>query len=108
VKNEILCQETQKFNQWWLWILFMSVVLLLLSQFNWDKDFVDQLTIDKIIPSSIAVGVLVLLLTLKLTTTITEEKIAVSFFPYYKKRILLDWFTICASNRLWVYRWLGH
>jgi hypothetical protein len=85
VKKEILFQETQKFNQWWLWILFMGVVLLLLSRFNWDKDFVDQLSIDKIIPSSIAVVVLLLFLTLKLTTTITEEKIALSFYPFTKR-----------------------
>jgi hypothetical protein len=85
VKNEILFQETQKFNQWWLCIIFMGIVLISLSLFNWDNDFVNQLTTDKIIPSSIAVGILVLFLSIKMVTTITEDKITVSFFPFTKR-----------------------
>lgn len=85
MKNEILFQETQKFNQWWLCIIFMGIVLISLSLFNWDNDFVNQLTTDKIIPSSIAVGILVLFLSIKMVTTITEDKITVSFFPFTKR-----------------------
>jgi len=85
VKNEILFQETQKFNQWWLCIIFMGIVPISLSLFNWDNDFVNQLTTDKIIPSSIAVGILVLFLSIKMVTTITEDKITVSFFPFTKR-----------------------
>jgi hypothetical protein len=85
VKDEILFQETQKFNQWWLCIIFMGIVLIPLSLFNWDNDFVNQLTTDKIIPSSIAVGILVLFLSIKMVTTITEDKIRVSFFPFTKR-----------------------
>lgn len=85
MKNEILFQETQKFNQWWLCIIFMGIVPISLSLFNWDNDFVNQLTTDKIIPSSIAVGILVLFLSIKMVTTITEDKITVSFFPFTKR-----------------------
>jgi hypothetical protein len=88
VKNEILFQETQKFNQWRLCIIFMGIVLIPLSLFNWGNNLVNQFTTDKIIPSSIAVGILVLFLSIKRFATITEDKITVSFFPFTKREFI--------------------
>lgn len=85
MKNVILFQETQKFNQWRLCIIFMGVVFIPLLLFNGDNNFVNQLTTDKIIPSSIAAVILVLFLSIKRFATITEDKIMVSFFPFTKR-----------------------
>jgi hypothetical protein len=88
VKNVILFHETQKFNQWRLCIIFMGVVFIPLLLFNGDNNFVNQLTTDKIIPSSIAAVILVLFLSIKRFATITEDKITVSFFPFTKREFI--------------------
>jgi hypothetical protein len=85
MKDKILFQETQKFDQWWLGMIILGLVLILVSFFNWSESFVDQWTIDKIITSVLVLGILVLFLTSKMTTTITDEKIRVSFFPFLKR-----------------------
>jgi hypothetical protein len=90
MKDRILFQETQKFDQWWLGIIILGLVLILVSFFNWSESFVDQWTIDKIITSVLLVGILVLFLASKMTTTITDEKIRVSFFPFLKREFLWD------------------
>ena len=83
MKDKILFQETQKFDQWWLWIIVLGLLLIPVSFFNWSESFVDQWAVDKIITSVLVVGILVLFLTSKMTTTITDEKIRVSFFPCF-------------------------
>ncbi|WP_405369720.1 hypothetical protein [Nonlabens sp. Asnod2-A12] len=83
--GKILYKETQKFDQWWLWLIVLSLFIIPFLQFNWSEDLLDQLTTDKIIPSILPVVILVLFLTLKMTTVITDEKITVIYSPLVKK-----------------------
>ncbi|WP_298951521.1 hypothetical protein [uncultured Nonlabens sp.] len=83
--RKILYKETQKFDQWWLWLIVLSLSLISILQFNWSEDLLGQLTTDKIIPSILPVVILVLFLTLKMTTVITDEKITVIYSPLVKK-----------------------
>lgn len=88
MKEEILFKETQKFNQWWLWLLIIAVAIPLLLQFNFKDDIIEQFTSDKIIPSVIFGVVLVLFLACKLTTVITQDKITIYYIPFFKKEFL--------------------
>ncbi|WP_292890675.1 hypothetical protein [Nonlabens sp.] len=90
MKDKILFQEIQKFDQWWLWLLVLGLLLIPVSFLYDSESFVDQWTIDKIITSVLVVGILVLFLTTKMTTTITNEKIKVFFFPFLKREFFWD------------------
>ena len=83
--EKILYKESQKFDQWWLWLIVISLFLIPILQFNWSEDLLNQLTTDKIIPSILPVVILVLFLTLKMTTVITEDKITVHYIPFVRK-----------------------
>ncbi|GAK94978.1 hypothetical protein JCM19298_754 [Nonlabens ulvanivorans] len=85
MKSKIIFQETQRFTQWWLWLIIIGLVVVILFQFNWDEDLLDQLTIDKVMPSVIIGLILVLFLSLRLTTTITDDEITVRYIPFIKK-----------------------
>tara|TARA_R110002012_G_scaffold294478_2_gene490646 strand:+ start:1876 stop:2337 length:462 start_codon:yes stop_codon:yes gene_type:complete len=85
MKSKIIFQETQRFTQWWLWLIIIGLVVVIMFQFNWDEDLLDQLTIDKVMPSVIIGLILVLFLSLRLTTTITDDEITVRYIPFIKK-----------------------
>ncbi|AGC75591.1 hypothetical protein LX97_00284 [Nonlabens dokdonensis] len=85
MKSKVLFQESQKFQQWWLWIIVIGLVIVAASTFDYSEPLKNQLTVDKVILTITAVGILVLFLTLKLSTRITEEKIQMRYFPFVKK-----------------------
>lgn len=85
MKTKLLFKEVQKFNQWWLWLIIVGMAILPLLQFDYNRSFLDQMSTDKVILSLIAVAVLVLFLTLKMTTCVYEDNISVSFFPFINK-----------------------
>jgi len=90
MKEKIIFQETQRFNQWWVYLVMIGLVLVLLLQFNFKEAFLNQLTVDKVMPSIIVGLILVLFLTLKMSTTITEEKILIRYFPFLRKEFLWE------------------
>ena len=90
MKEKIIFQETQRFNQWWVYLVMIGLVLVLLLQFNFMEAFLNQLTVDKVMPSIIVGLILVLFLTLKMSTTITEEKILIRYFPFLRKEFLWE------------------
>ncbi|GAL00875.1 hypothetical protein JCM19314_101 [Nonlabens ulvanivorans] len=85
MKGKIIFQEKQRFTQWWLWLIIIGSIVVIMFQFNWDEDLVGQLTIDKVMPSVIIGFILVLFLSLRLTTTITDDEITVRYIPFIKK-----------------------
>ncbi len=85
MKSKVLFQESQKFQQWWLWIIVIGLVIVAASTFNYSEPLENQITVDKVILTITAVGILVLFLTLKLNTRITEDKIEVRYFPFVQK-----------------------
>lgn len=85
MKSKVLFQESQKFHQWWIWIILIGLVIVAASTFDYSEPLKNQLTVDKVILTITAVGILVLFLTLRLNTRITEEKIEIRYFPFVKK-----------------------
>lgn len=85
MKSKVLFQESQKFHQWWIWIILIGLVIVAASTFDYSEPLKNQLTVDKVILTITAVGILVLFLTLRLNTRITEEKIEIRFFPFVRK-----------------------
>ena len=85
MKSKVLFQESQKFHQWWIWIILIGLVIVAASTFDYLEPLKNQLTVDKVILTITAIGILVLFLTLRLNTRITEEKIEIRFFPFVRK-----------------------
>jgi hypothetical protein len=85
--------ETQRFNQWWLWVF---VLMPLLGIFLWA--FVQQILMGKpfgdnpgsntalILTGILSIGILLLFRVMRLDTTLTEAGVEVRFFPFVKKR----------------------
>lgn len=73
-------QETQKFTQWWVWLIILGILIIPIYTFLYDE-FSEGL---KTLP---VVLVVVLFYFLKLTTKINEKSIQMSFFPFVKKTI---------------------
>jgi hypothetical protein len=86
--------ETQRFTQWWLWLILLGV---------WASMVYSILTAppqtDAAIYVSFGIGILLPLLfwQMKLTTRITQEGIYVRFFPFHFKEKFFAWETITSS-----------
>jgi 4-amino-4-deoxy-L-arabinose transferase-like glycosyltransferase len=84
-------KESQRFTQWWLWvILIICTILPLFSIFNLQKESAsDNPTshTDLIIYLVIIFAVIVLILFMRLKTEINQTAIKISFFPFVKKTI---------------------
>ncbi|MCX8210958.1 MAG: hypothetical protein OTI34_07930 [Lewinella sp.] len=78
--------ESQKFNQWWLWLLnFVIFAALAVMGFNAWGEGVGVLTA-AVGPMSMAL-VMILLATIELRTVITEDGLEVKFWPFGRRRI---------------------
>ncbi|MTB51211.1 hypothetical protein [Lewinella sp. W8] len=79
-------RESQKFNQWWLWLIMIGV-LGFTAWAGW-KAFLEQ---GDLMPGIVGVGVTaiisILLALIELRTTITEDGIEARFWPFGRKRI---------------------
>lgn len=87
INEEILFHETQKFRQWWLWLIILCVNVMLIYglffQTSTDHTFGDNPMSDKglWISAVTSLLVIVLFIFLKLETIITQEGVYVRFFP---------------------------
>jgi hypothetical protein len=86
--------ETQRFTQWWLWLILIGV---------WSSMVYSLVTAppqtDAAVYVSFGIGILLPLLfwQMKLTTRISQEGIYVRFFPFHFKEKFFPWETISAS-----------
>jgi hypothetical protein len=86
--------ETQRFTQWWLWLILIGV---------WSSMVYSLITAppqtDTAVYVSFGIGILLPLLfwQMKLTTRISQEGIYVRFFPFHFKEKFFPWETISAS-----------
>ena len=86
--------ETQRFTQWWLWLILVGV---------WSSMVYSIMTAppqtDSAVYVSFGIGILLPLLfwQMKLTTRITAQGIYVRFFPFHFKEKFFAWDTISAS-----------
>lgn len=86
MKNNILFTETQRFNQWWLWFILsislgIPIALMIL-------DIVQNFNATKLIPIILLIALFLFIFVLRMDTTITEERIAVHFYPFVKREFL--------------------
>jgi hypothetical protein len=98
MNNEILFTERQKFNQWWLWLIMMSIngILIFLV-------FTQPMNGNKINPGLLfGIGVNSLMTVLfffcfRLDTRISNDGIYVRFFPFHFSFIKIEWDRIAKS-----------
>lgn len=78
-------KESQKFNQWWLWILYLAIFVGLIFQ------GIDIFERTESPAAFIGVGIvaltMILLASLELRTTITADGIEARFWPFGRKRV---------------------
>jgi len=79
-------RESQKFNQWWLWVmnLVLFVGLVFLGYDSWSNG--GDLLAASVGPLSMAI-VMILLATIELRTVISEDGLEVKFWPFGRRRI---------------------
>lgn len=99
--NKTYFRETQKFTQWWLWLILLALTaislygLLKAVRVN-DIGINKENLVDNIIPSAVCLGVLVLFGILRMETEIDSKGIYMEFFPFVKKHI--SWTDIKSLN----------
>lgn len=85
--------ESQKFTQWWVWLILLVIMSGILIGSYIDYNSFSELDItnnhDPIIPTILILLMIVLFLVLKLTTEIDQIGIKMNLFPFVKKRA--DW-----------------
>jgi ABC-type multidrug transport system fused ATPase/permease subunit len=89
----MLYKEVQRFTQWWLWLILLSIATIpfvgIYQQIILDQPFGDQPMSDG---GLVTFAILTLLLLLffafiRLTTTITAKEIQINFSPFVNKSI---------------------
>lgn len=83
----MLYQEIQRFNQWWIKLLLFALnIYVFILIFNLVDNFNDNLpSIFLIIILAIVEG---LLLAINLKTQIYKDHISISFFPFFKNKLI--------------------
>jgi hypothetical protein len=90
----IVFQEEQRFTQWWLWLLLGGILLIptygIVQQIVFKEPFGDNPMSDLglVIIFFVNLAICVLILMLKLQTTITKDEIIIHYPPLAKKRFL--------------------
>jgi len=86
--------ETQRFTQWWLWLILIVVWSSMVYSFVTAPPQTDSA-----VYVSFGIGILLPLLfwQMKLTTRISAEGIYVRFFPFHFKEKFFAWDTLSAS-----------
>jgi len=89
-------KETQRFSQWWLWLLLLSILIYeyygAYKHIYMGEAFGDNPMPDSSLMITVVVvtAVVLLFLFVKLTTTIDASGIKMYFFPFKKKKISWD------------------
>lgn len=88
MKGKILFQETQKFTQWWLYLIVIATALtILFTTIAATAKVTDFIAIFAIVFASL-IGLIMMLsiFIMKLKTTITESDIQIYFYPLVKRK----------------------
>ncbi len=93
--------EIQRFNQWWLIVLFIVVVLIvtynLFTEYHQIELGAGTKTLTSLVISLIILGlVTILIFSIKLTTRIDETGIYYQFFPFHFKLKKVEWVALTA------------
>ena len=97
MENEILFSETQRFKQWWLWILLMGWDVLIFygvyKQVITGRTFGDKpaSNMELLVIAGISLLVTILFLAIRLDTQIKNDGVYVRFFPLHLKFRHYSW-----------------
>ena len=89
MSNETLFSEKQRFNQWWLWLLLLSINALFLfgvfKQIICKQQFGDHPISDNglLLVTGFTFVLTILIFSCKLDTTIKSDGIYIRFFPFH-------------------------
>ena len=86
--------ETQRFTQWWLWLILIGVWASMVYSFVTAPP---QTNVAAFVSFGIGILLPLLFWQMKLTTRITEDGIYVRFFPFHFKEKFFPWETITSS-----------
>ena len=86
--------ETQRFTQWWLWLILLGVWASMVYSFVTAPP---QTNVAAFVSFGIGILLPLLFWQMKLTTRITEDGIFVRFFPFHLKEKFFAWETITSS-----------
>lgn len=103
MNNRIVFSETQKFSQWWLWLIFLGLnavfMFLLFQQLTGNEGLADQLMEN--VPLLLATGFVLLLSILffnfRLETKIQTDGVYIRFFPFHRSFKYYSWDKIDRS-----------
>ncbi|BAO55552.1 hypothetical protein [Nonlabens marinus] len=88
--NNILFQEEQKFNQWWLYLIVIGTIAIIIAcAIAAVQSMESQIEVIAVVASCI-LGIIFMssIWIMKLKTSITEEKIHIHYYPFVKR----EWF----------------
>ena len=86
MKNNTLFSEKQHFRQWWLMLIFLSIVVGL-SLATYQQIIKNLPIVSILIAWSVILPVIALFYFMHLKTVVTQEAISIHFFPFFKKQI---------------------
>lgn len=107
----VFFKEVQKFSQWWLWLIMISLVIIpvfgIYKQFILGEEFGDNPMSDLglIIFSLFIFGIIVLFWFMSLKTEIDKMGIRVTFLPLVRKNI--KWADV-KSAKIITYKFVGY
>lgn len=91
-KDQILFEESQRFNQWWIWAIILGVmcvsVYALMETIQMGESLFNWTNFSGLIPVFIIPG---LFYSLALKTRVEENGIYVRFIPFHLKEIFIAW-----------------
>lgn len=88
-------KETQRFTQWWLWLILLGSWVALLFAFSIDPP---KSTISYLITGSLAMLLPVLFWQMRLVTRLTDEGIYVRYIPFHFKEQFYPWDSIESAQ----------
>lgn len=98
----ILFSESQRFRQWWFWLIL--IVALIAPVVGIFYDGVEKDLLIKLLLSAIPFTILLLMFVMRLDTTITEDRIKIYYFPFIRRE--WQWKDV-SSARIFDYGFIG-
>ena len=102
--------ETQKFRQWWLWLLLIGALLFQLFTMTntvpLSMEFWNLVEVNPNLwlPFVLYGLVMILFISLKLNTKINESGIYISYFPFVKRKVRWEEIATCeiVDYEIWI------
>jgi hypothetical protein len=104
--------EHQRFTQWWVWMIVLATpfIVFLVPSLASIKPYTTELILVNIV---VIAAIILLLLCVRLDTSISDDGIRYQFLPLHRRERFLPWSDIVAAyvrkyDPIMEYGWLGH